>query len=254
MTAQRSSPQSGPSWRGALVIAAIVAAVLGGVAVFSGGGNALDDAAASVSEKSMRVRFDIQVLGAGDSVALSGTGDFSADGTRGVAEVTYSEGDGEPLVATTRLIGNDVWAATPRLDTLPPGKRWVHSTLEGKISPGEFARVLEDVGDVDDRGEVTVAGMRCTRYRGTIDVATLLEHAGRGAASRFGGVAREHYERMPAEACVMPDGTPKLLVIEDTAAEGGLRVEVEFVEFGVDVDVEPPPARRVVEASKLPEP
>jgi hypothetical protein len=40
--------------------------------------------------------------------------------------------------------------ASPRYDALPGAKRWIHSTLEGKISP----------------------------------VATLLEHAGRGAASR----------------------------------------------------------------------
>ena len=134
----------------------------------------------------------------------------------------------------------------------PGRKRWVHSTFEGKISPGEFVRVLDDVGDVDNRGEVSVVRTRCIRHRGTIDVATLLQHAGRGAASRFEGIARDRPQRLPVEACVMPDGTPKLLVIQDTSEEGGLRVEVVFEEFGVDVDVEPPPARRVVEAPKLP--
>jgi len=101
--------------------------------------------------------------------------------------VTYSEGQDEPVHATARLIGDDVWMASPQYDALPSGDRWIHSTLEGRISP-----------------------------------------------------------------CIAPDGTPKLLVIQQTEAEGGVRVEVELVDFGVEVDVEPPEAGRVVEASKLP--
>jgi hypothetical protein len=263
MTAQGSSPaRPARSRRILFVLAAAVGLAAAGLAAVSllGGesskGVSLAEAAANVKGESMRARFDIEGTEGGESFSFVGEGTMSADSTAGVMKGTLTVAGQQPIDADIRLRGADAWMASEQFaGVMPPGKRWLHmrdpAMATQTMTPSEFVRFLEGADDVEELGEEPVAGTRATHFRGKVDVGELAEETGGATAKRLERILAGRELRMPIDVWVTADGLPKLMRISIDAGASSVRMELEALEYGVPVDVEPPPARTVVEESEL---
>jgi hypothetical protein len=241
------------------VAAALAAAGIAAVALLGGDGSkgvSLAEAAANVKGESMRARFDIEGSESGESFSFVGEGTMSADSTAGVMKGTLTVAGQQPIDADIRLRGADAWMASEQFaNVMPPGKRWLHmrdpAMAAQTMTPSEFVRFLEDADDVEDLGEEPVAGTRATHFRGKVDVGELAEETGGATAKRFERILAGRKLEMPIDVWVTADGLPKLMRINIDDGAARVRMEVEALEYGVPVNVEPPPERTVVEESEF---
>jgi hypothetical protein len=261
MTAEGSSPARPARSRRVLFLvaaAALAAAAVAAVMLLGGDGKgvSLADAAANVKGESMRAKFDVEATENGESFSFVGEGTMSADSTAGVMKGTLTIAGEQPIDADLRMRGADVWMASKQFaSVMPPGKRWLHmrdpEMATQTMTPSEFVRFLEGADEVEDLGEEPVAGTRATHFRGRIDVGELAEETGGATAKRFERMLAGRELEMPIDVWVTADGLPKLMRISVDAGASKVRMELEALEYGVPVNVEPPPERTVAEESEL---
>jgi hypothetical protein len=239
--------------------AALAVAGIAAVALFGGDdskGISLAEAAANVKGESMRAKFDVEGTENGESFSFVGEGTMSADSTAGVMKGTLTVAGEQPIDADLRMRGADAWMASEQFaGVMPPGKRWLHmrdpELATQTMTPSEFVRFLEGAGEVEDLGEEPVAGTRATHFRGKVDVGELAEETGGATAKRLEQALAGRELEMPIDVWVTADGLPKLMRINIDDGAARVRMEVEALEYGVPVNVEPPPERTVVEESEL---
>ena len=238
-----ASHRRGPLRRPAVLAGAALAAVVAlaaGAAVGAGGGSdALARAAARVEGESVRARVDFRVTSGEGTYGISGTGDF--DATRGAMTARIVEADEERLPARFVIVGDEVWMQATD-EALPAGKEWRHAFDPGSpetILPPTLAGFLADAEDVEEVGEELMLGTRATRYRAELDVSSLAERD--DAAERLETIAGGDDVRLPLEVWITPEGRPLLLRTSYASAQRSMKVEVAYLEFGVDVEAEPPP-------------
>ena len=157
---------------------------------------------------------------------------------------------------------------------LPRGKSWVRIDLReaGKelgINLEELMQVQQSdptqslqylrgaSDDFEEVGEEEVRGVATTHYRGTIDL--------RKAAEQLPGKARETFERatdligtvkLPFDVWIDDDGLARRMKYEQPLPSargeaGAMELTMELFDFGVDVDIEPPPNNEVIDIQEL---
>lgn len=106
----------------------------------------------------------------------------------------------------------------------------------------EFLRYASD-GDVEELGteEVTRNAVRATHYRAEISIDDFLDRA----VGKKAEAMREQLEAsgtelgsIPVDAWIDEDGLPRRVTVD--GAELGFVIGMDFLQYGVDVDVEPP--------------
>jgi LppX_LprAFG lipoprotein len=231
-----------------------VLVLLGAVYGFTRGGPGakLGEAAEKVTRESSRARFDVSVdAGFDGSASYSGESVTAAGGTKARLEGTFTLRRGEPTPMTILRIGDDRWTRSPSV-RLPQGKRWVHTTRADlapqPMGPLELADFLRGAGQLEALGTESAVGASTTHYQGTVDVNTLAKETDGRTADLLGAALSG---RVPLDVWLAKDGRPKLLRIEPPLESGSVRVEVEMVEYGVPVDVRPPPPEQVIDDSVL---
>ena len=194
-------------------------------------------------------------------------------------------GDSSPQSFRTITIGSVTWSEVPDSDAYPRGsKRWLRSdaaemetTVENQsstevsedgsvtgvmmvsstpaTSPDEFLDYLDGVAPDPERvGEERVRGLQTTRYRTQLD----LERAMRRDLDREGwaepNIQRvvEGIEGGPAEIDIWigADGLIRRVVWRTESAlkpSWSIETTTEFFDFGVEVDIQPPPAGEVMD-------
>ncbi|MCC7078402.1 MAG: hypothetical protein IT198_14870 [Acidimicrobiia bacterium] len=171
---------------------------------------------------------------------------------------------------------------------LPPGAAWIKmdpatltglsaeqmESMSGQIQdPTQLLAFLEAAGaDVEEAGTEEIDGFETTVYKATATLGALMEEQSEAVEKVLGKgtVTEETLETMadveiPMEVWVDGDGRVRRLRVQmDMSAamagasgqEGGagsLLVDLEenFTDFGVDVEVEPPPATETVDFAEL---
>ncbi len=163
----------------------------------------------------------------------------------------------------------------PGLAQLPSGKSWVRLDLragaealgidvqalmqQAGTDPTQWLDFIESAGDdFTVVGEEEVRGVPTTHYRGTIDFRKL---AAEGPEN-----LRETYESMielsgvdevRMEIWLDDEGRARRYEYDQPlpssgTVQGTQTVTTEYYDFGVEVDVEPPPADQVIDVSELP--
>jgi hypothetical protein len=115
---------------------------------------------------------------------------------------------------------------------------------------GGESTTLADAADRID-GESMRANLRITtHYRGTVDVEDVAEQVGGETKARFEQVFGGRRPRIPVEAWIARDsGLPvRIRASSPPAAD----ITVDILEYGVPVDVEPPPETTVIEDDDVP--
>jgi hypothetical protein len=122
------------------------------------------------------------------------------------------------------------------------------SRIEGTLTPDGEQPIAPDV---ENLGEEPVLGTRATHFKGSVDAAELAERSEGGTAKQMAAMLKAADLEIPMDVWVTGDGLPKLMRMNMEMGTTTMRMEIEVLEYGVDVDVQPPPAATVVDESEL---
>jgi len=273
--------------RRVLVALQVVALAVGLTAC---GGDALSlDPAASAATKtvesgSSRVEFTISMDVAGESVDMSGSGAFDYGEARG--EATYRMqlpmlGD---VDMDMRMVGTKVFVRLPEALAgagMTGGKEWASVDLAKSLEqaglgsldltqqqdPAQTLQYLRAASTgVAEDGGATVRGVETTRYTGRLDFRKALD-AGleklelspaerqRARVGMQWMLDQLGAKGVPFEVFVDQDGLVRRMTMHmNMTVEGeqmSMKMSIDYFDFGVDVNVQAPPARDVYDATGL---
>lgn len=237
--------------------------------------------------ETMGMRMTTTVAGGGTTFSMVMDGAASIDGSR--AQYTIDLPDlGAPgaddvevrivdrvMYTETGILGEDGW--------LPEGVRWVSMDLDDVMEglglgatgltraggPSQYAATLQSLrgvsDDVEDLGAEDLHGVSTTRYRVEVDVEKALAELPEGLADLTEKAIEALGSRsLPMEVWIDREGRVRRMVyemsmdmdVEDAGEEGeggGVRTEVdmELYDFGVEIDVERPPAEETADMTEL---
>jgi hypothetical protein len=225
-------------------------------------GVALADAAGRIDGESMRMRLNIGIVDASGEYAVSGVGSTAADSSRGTFDLTVTFEGEQPVRMRMLNIGDDFWYRAKQFaQILPRGKRWVHAadntTPATTLSPSEFARFLSEADDVEELGQDRVLDQPATHYQGVLDVKAMADEIGGESKERIAAMLEEAdvpagaKAGLPVEAWISQDGLPVRMRLSAGGREESLDMTADILEYGVPVEVEPPPETSVIEEAEF---
>ncbi|HVM16520.1 MAG TPA: hypothetical protein VM290_02965 [Gaiellaceae bacterium] len=233
-------------------------------------------------EGSSRMDFAATVQVQGETVEMSGEGVFDYEANRGTMTMQVPEAGEMELVVD----GTVYYMRFPDGDAgLPEGKRWVRfdvaelSGVQGgrpqqlqQQNPAEMLEYLRaSDAEPEEVGTEEVRGVETTHYRAQLDLERAIEQQlqelPEEQRERQRQAMRQQLELLsqttvPVEVWVDEDGLLRrmtLVMTMQVPAQEGEPVEMrmtqrmELYDYGVEVDVEPPPAAEVVDAAELEE-
>jgi hypothetical protein len=216
---------------------------------------------------------------------MTGEGEFDYEKQQGT--LSYDMGDllpggGDVEVIQEGLVVYMKFPSSAR-QGLPPGKSWVKFDFEalgeetgvnlGALSqlnqgdPSQMLRYLRGASSgVKEVGEEEVRGAETTQYHANVDLRKSVEQSIDEVPQELRSGVRASVERVieltgtskiPVDVWIDDDGRARRIAMEyDVSVPGGaskvhLDLKMDFFEFGVEVDVEPPPAGEVVDIQTL---
>ncbi len=234
---------------------------------------------------SYRAEFALTMDGAipgspGRRVAMDGEGVFDAKAQSGrmtfdmseFAKAVGAQDFGDMEIVMERFV---MYMKFPLLQQLQPGmKPWIRFDLRklaaqqgldlaglqqvNQSDPRQALLYLRAAsGPVDEVGEEDVRDVATTHYRMTVDLEKVakLDPEQRENVERV--IEQSGVREVPTEVWVDDDGLVRRmkLAYDDmrfaAGQRGDMAMTMELYDFGVDADVEPPPARQVVDIEQL---
>lgn len=115
---------------------------------------------------------------------------------------------------------------------------------------------LSEVADVEEVGTETVRDVETTHYRFTADIAALAESGPEELRSSYEQLVEiTGAEEVPTEVWIDGDDRVRRIVTEVEIEQQGQQLTqqstVEYYEFGVELDVQPPPEEDTVDITEL---
>jgi hypothetical protein len=267
-----------------LPVALLAAACGGGDAI------SIEDVAAAADKTteqgSSRFSFTTKISGAGGrTIEMSGGGlmDYRTERARievdmsGLLEAAGGSGD---LTTEMLLAGRDFYLRMPRqvLEEagVPASKPWIKVNLEqatgvnlselqqGVQSPADQLQMLRAVSDEWERkGEEEVRGTRTTRFHVVVDAQKATREGLKNVPERYREQAKRAIEQftkdagldeIPMDVWLDDDGVLRRLEMNvNVASEGeqiAMQMRTELYDFGVEVDIKPPPASQVTDVTQ----
>jgi hypothetical protein len=252
----------------ALLVLPMGAAACGGSGKGSTTTSAADAAAAvqAAVAKTVKAGGEHAVMSAsvstgGQSVKLSGTGDFDSTKRLGKLHATISLGGVDTGIDEV-LSGSTIYVSSPLFSAvLPAGKTWLkvdlasppkslgaYATALGTQDPAAALAQLKALSGVTETGSQTIGTVATTRYRGKIDVSKL--SAAAAAALQTSGATFG-----PVDVWVGSDGYVHRVRVPTSVGAGAQTAKTTLTmtlsNFGSSVQASVPPASQTVDASKV---
>jgi hypothetical protein len=263
--------------RGALIGVVVAFAFALAVAACGGGGGS--DATVSIktlqaavsntqAQQSSRFTMDMAIDGSGKSLSLHADGASSGDGTTAQMTMTIPSLGAieERIVDGTVYMNFGDLPFASELGSTP----WVSISVDelGQKTGTDFGALADQAqssgpqqgleylqglsGDVEKVGDDTVAGEHATHYRAQIDYAKVAEKLPEGATrDKLAGLGA-----VPADVWI--DDQDRVVKMQFAIDGSGLgasgataQMTMEITDFGVPVDVQPPPADQTTDLSSL---
>ena len=194
----------------------------------------------------------------GRHVELTGDGLVDIAGRRGRLALDLSGVPGARGTVEQIFDGSVVWMHIPGF-ALPRGKKWIRidvdkaskdvggdvgSFPQAASDPARVLTSMRSAAQVQDEGEEDVRGVPTTHYSAQVheDVENLVELVG--------------HPNLAAEAWVDDRGMIRRALLKMPLQVPGsglvdMQFDYQLYDFGVNVDVAPPPAEQVIEAAEL---
>lgn len=235
-----------------------------------------------------RVAISVDVTGSpeaafsvrGEGVANHATGDAHVTMTFALPEGLAPPGFDEPM--ETIFVGTTGYLRMPILGEMAEGKPWVSFDLEelleesadlsaipalDQFESGDPTKTLELLRGASDEivtvGQEELRGVATTHYRADIDLTRALDDVSPADRPLVGKQIAEYRElfgstTIPIDVWIDGDGLPRQMRFsEEVPPEEGLPPGTQVVftfemfEFGVPVDVQPPPADQVFDMTAM---
>ena len=248
----------------------------------------LDPVASAASKTteagSSRVAFETTMQLFGKDVSFSADGLFDYDDS--IGSMTLDMGSMLPLAGAgqleLRMVDEKLYMRMPSLMGLglPTDKEWVSlepgKALKGagfggfdpssmQQDPAQLLRLLRASSEVTEAGTATIRGVETTRYTAKLDLRKSIEASAkelelteeqrallRQAAEQL--VEQVETDTLPVEVYIDDDGLLRRLALDlSMNVEGqqlSMKQTTDFYDFGVDVDVDAPPASQVFDLTK----
>ena len=243
------------------------------------------NAASKTSEAgSSRVAFKTTMVGDGETISFGGEGIFSYDEVHGSMTMDMSSLSGEDGGRVEiRMLGTMVYMRIPESLSagLPQGKQWMamdlgkslDAAMLGGLDPSQLMQqdptqtlklLRASSSDIEEAGKADVRGTETTRYTAMLDLKKSFE----ASADELGLTEQQRQEArtvaeelkkqagveaVPIEVFVDDDGLLRRMVMKISFVTEGEKVSMEqlsdYYDFGVEVDVEAPPASQVFDLS-----
>jgi hypothetical protein len=220
---------------------------------------------------------------AGESIDMTGSGAFDYDDSRGFLTYRLAIPELGDVSMEMRLVGTRMYLQLPKElagEALTNGKEWLGFDLGKSLEqaglgsldftqqqdPAQTLRLLRAASDeVKEAGYDQVRGVATTRYVGRMNLRKALDAGldGLGLAADEEKAAREAMTQMldqlgseglPFEVFVDADGLLRRMTMDMSMTMLGERLsmalQMDFFDFGVDVDVQAPPAASVFDATQ----
>jgi hypothetical protein len=267
------------TWRAGGIFAGVVAAVAA-IALFFGGHNTsvLDPVAnaadTTVHAGSAEVKISGSVTAAGQTLPLSGNGVIDMRANGGRLSMSMSVPGAGTQSFDEVVSGTTVYLRMPpALSQLPGGKKWMKIDLQkigksqgvdfakvmnaGRQNPADMLRFLKAVGNSNVVGTESIGGATTTHYSGSIDLARAADRLGdaKTAAAMKQMFASGGMSTIPVDVWIDDAGRVRRERMSMTfgtgGTSGGMEMAIDFVRFGVPVDLRAPPSDQVFDASSL---
>lgn len=243
----------------ALALLALLAALVAGCGANDPVASEQVSAAAQETAAAGSSRIELTGTHGEDRFTMSGSADYEA----GDAGLTFSgTSDGERESGELRLVDGTFYVRAEQfgLAGLPSDKSWLSFTVPEQeressldslvlpfpfVDPGELLATFEEVGgEVKSLGEQDVRGVPARGYAVELDLAKLVERA----PAKYRETLRSELERraektVPVEVWIDDADRARRVVV---AIDGG-EAQIDFFDFGLDVDVQAPPADEVLD-------
>jgi hypothetical protein len=267
------------TWPAGGILAGIVAAVAA-IALFFGGHHTsvLDPVAnaadATVQAGSAEVQFTGSVTMGGQTLPVTGNGavDMSANAGRLSMSMTVPGAGAQTFDEI--LSGTTFYIRMPRgLAQLPGGKQWMKVDLQaigknkgidfakamnaGRQNPADMVRFLKAVGSSHVVGTEPIRGTPTTHYSASIDLGQAAERIGdaKTAAALKQLYASSGATSLPVDVWIDRAGRVRRerfsMTLQGAAGTAGMDIAVDFLRFGVPVDLRAPPSDQVLDASSF---
>lgn len=121
--------------------------------------------------------------------------------------------------------------------------------------PGDvFALILRTSGKIQNLGAEEVRGHQATHYRAELELKKLLDEMPAEQRAEYTEDARESEVLQPLDVWIDHESRVRRVTLrEDIEEDASMITTFEFFDFGVDVDVEPPPADKLITQERLDE-
>lgn len=224
------------------------------------------------SAESARISFTAKITGGPASGTMTGEGEFS--GRQGRMSMDMSGLGGGQLDGRMEMVFDELvfYMRFPSqiAQTLPGGKEWIKFDLAelGKSEGIDFEQLMQLSGtdpsqsldllraagsDFAAVGDEDVRGVSTTHYRGTVDMEKVAEQAPAEARESYRRIIQlSGQTKIPVDVWIDNEGLTRRIRYEQTLPDQTqMELTQELFDFGVDVDVEPPPASQVLDLTDL---
>jgi hypothetical protein len=234
---------------------------------------------------SSRASFEITMTGiTPEPVTMTGEGIFDSAQRTGRLTMDMSDlgaGSGQNLGQAEMIFEEFViYMKFPFLNELQEGlKPWLRFDIRelgkekgfdlGQLSqlnrndPSQALQYLRAASeDVEEVGEEEVRGVQTTHYRMNVDLRKVVEqapedHRAALRASIDELIQQSGIQNVPTEVWIDEDGLARRMTLTYEGMQfapgqkGDMKMTMELYDFGVEVDVEPPPANQVTDIQEL---
>jgi hypothetical protein len=163
-------------------------------------------------------------------------------------EVRFIE---DSVYVATKVDGVTHWVEEPN-DTVGDPRELLLPFPGGANDPGDIFRlILRTSTKIQNLGVEEVRGDEATHYRAELDPEKLLEELPAAERAGYADEARES-EPLPVEAWIDHENRVRRVSVRDEMEKNDwMTTTFEFFDFGVDVDVQPPPADKLISQERL---
>jgi LppX_LprAFG lipoprotein len=223
--------------------------------------------------ESARISFTGTMSGAAASGTIEGEGAFAGRQGRMTIDIDLDGAGGAFSGRMEAIFDGLVFYLKfpPQISSqLPGGKAWVKFDLEalGSQQGIDFEQLMQLSGTDPSRslallraaspdfaavGDEEVRGVETTHYRGTVDLEKFAEEAPADARESYRRILELTGQKtVPLEVWIDGEGLTRRMRYEQKMPDGSsMTLTQELYDFGVEVDVEAPPASDVLDLGEL---